>query len=407
MRATFAAMAVAALTYSAGGAVAQAQYAASPAEYPPSGYAGNQYVDSNGCVFIRAGIGGIVNWVPRVTRDRKPLCGFQPSVAAAAVPSIAKVDSDLIINIPQTAAETVAPEAPVATASTAPVVIEIPSTRMVNSSYPATNMDPIRTVASLATTVIASPQIIATPQVTEAPRATMTKAEACAGRYGIQRGLIGSRTGQPIDCGPAPEVAAPVAVANVAPVTMTRSEMCADMGVSSRIYSTADGLPVRCGPQVMSPSGYTGATAPAVSAPVVTVPATSTQPRVVAAPVVTVAPTVAKTVTSTVTRTTEPAVTVCPQSPYLRGEGVRCGPQAAVPHYGPARGGQTVSEGASQSAYNPSSEGLFGFGIPASNAPYLSPVSSEPPSGYAKVWNDDRLNPNRGPRDLGVVYVTE
>lgn len=39
MRATFAAMAVAALTYSAGGAVAQAQYAASPAEYPPSGYA--------------------------------------------------------------------------------------------------------------------------------------------------------------------------------------------------------------------------------------------------------------------------------------------------------------------------------------------------------------------------------
>jgi len=60
---------------------------APPAEFPPTSYKGNQYVDSRGCIYIRAGIDGNVTWIPRVSRSRKQLCGYKPSAIAGSTPA--------------------------------------------------------------------------------------------------------------------------------------------------------------------------------------------------------------------------------------------------------------------------------------------------------------------------------
>lgn len=53
-----------------------------PAETPPSNFTGTQYVDSKGCAFIRVGFSGPARWVPRVTRQRRQVCGLPPSMSA-------------------------------------------------------------------------------------------------------------------------------------------------------------------------------------------------------------------------------------------------------------------------------------------------------------------------------------
>ena len=63
--------------------IAQAQ-GRPPAELPPAGFSGQQYVDSRGCLYIRAGYGGQTNWVARIDRARNPICGQTPTVTAMA-----------------------------------------------------------------------------------------------------------------------------------------------------------------------------------------------------------------------------------------------------------------------------------------------------------------------------------
>ena len=74
---------IATLILASGAAAQTLRDAGPPAEFPPATYKGKQYIDSKGCVYIRAGIDGNVTWVPRVTRNRKLVCGYKPSLSSA------------------------------------------------------------------------------------------------------------------------------------------------------------------------------------------------------------------------------------------------------------------------------------------------------------------------------------
>lgn len=102
-----------------------------PAERPPASFKGAQYVDSRGCVFMNASYAGGAQWVARVDRKHKVLCGYPPTFGAKPAIEVA---------------EDVAPVAPVKVApvKTAPVVVA--ATPVVVK--PAKANAPMATVAS-------------------------------------------------------------------------------------------------------------------------------------------------------------------------------------------------------------------------------------------------------------------
>ncbi|MCD9147477.1 SPOR domain-containing protein [Pseudophaeobacter flagellatus] len=190
-----------------------------PAEFPPASFHGKQFVDSRGCVYIRAGIDGNVNWVPRVARNRKQLCGYKPTTVAGATARPTQSAGPEMITL-----DAPAKPAPQTAAAATPVAKPVPKPRTAAATPPAvvTTAKPRRTPQTTTARVTAAPRP-ATTAVRPAP--TRTRPAASTGSVNAQaRGQAGDQAG------------------------------CAGVSAISRQYSGKAGT--RCGPQAQSPVTY-------------------------------------------------------------------------------------------------------------------------------------------------------
>jgi len=225
-----------------------------PAEFPPSDFKGKQFVDSRGCVYIRAGVVGATTWVPRVTRERKVICGFKPTFPKAQTTTSAALKLDKnVVQIQPAAPEAGAPAVAAAPRAVAPAAATTTTARTTSSAATSTAKTTTRTV-KVPKQAKGAP-LYTTPTAAR-PTTTTTKKTT-------------TRTVAPAATAAAPKVIQPAPAApktTTTTVRRTSKQAPRAAGVVSPCregVTSWRGSAVRCGPQAQSPvtPGRGGATA--------------------------------------------------------------------------------------------------------------------------------------------------
>jgi hypothetical protein len=334
------------------------QNADEPAEFPPASYKASQYVDSDGCAYVRSGHSGHVAWVPRVSRDRKVLCGFKPSLttAQASLP---------VIPDPVLPAGVKAPLATVATTTALPAKVSTPST---SSNFAVAA--PVRLAPQVQTAAPVSAAARQPVPVKAAPmrRARLSDAEIVGETCGT------NSAGQPLRC-TARSTQSPDYILKRLPAGITVRK--ADGGT----LTTTEPTLVRVA--IKSSKPVPAAPAAVLPLPIQAAPQAPAPHYVAAA---------AATGVYGCSGLSGNAAAYMQTSSKLA---VRCGPQAVHPSAYIVRNAQRVTQ-ANVALAGVSRNGRE-LGV-VYTAP--APVVVKTPKGYRRAFDDGRLNPNRGPRTL-------